>query len=136
VTATPPVPAPFLFNARVIEWHDGDTGTFTVDRGCRDFSTWSVRVVGCNAIELDDPGGAEAQAALTRRLPPGTPVVLATVKPDRYGDRKDAAVFYVGPDGGVRNLADTLTAEHWAAAWSGAGTRAVPPWPRPERAPA
>lgn len=129
--STPPVPAPFWFNAQVTEWHDGDTGRFIVDRGRRDYSAWNVRLIGCAARELAMPGGVEAQAALTARLPPGSPVVLATVKPDKYGDRLDAAVFYLGPDGDVRELAADLITDHWAAPWDGSGKQPTPPWPRP-----
>lgn len=127
----PTVPLPEWFNARVVEWHDGDTGTFAVDRGEGDSSTWHIRILGCNAIELADPGGPEAHEALTARLPAGSPVVLAEVAPDKYGGRRDARIFYDGPAGTVRDLAADLITDGWAARWSGVGKRPVPPWPRP-----
>jgi hypothetical protein len=135
--ALPPVPAPFYFNAWVIEWHDADTVLARVDRGRRDYSTWSVRVLGSSAREVPnppftkgEPGGPEAQAEVTRRWPPGTPLVLATVKPDKYGDRQLALVVAAGPTGSV-NVAAELIYDHWAAAWNGRGIPPKPPWPRP-----
>lgn len=126
----PPCPAPFWFNARVLEWHDGDTGRFQVDRGDRDYSVWAIRLLGCNARELSMPGGVEARDALRLRMPVGTAVTLATVAPDKYGDRKDAQVVHIGPDGSVHDLVADLIADEWAAPWTGLGTQPVPPWPR------
>jgi len=131
-TYMPPVPAPFLFNGQVIDVHDGDSLRVYVDRGMRDYSVWAIRLLGCNARELSMPGGKEARDELMRRLPPGSAVVLATVKPDKYGERKDAAVFYADADGTVHDLVADLIADGWAAPYSGSGTMPIPPWPRPE----
>ena len=73
---TPQIPAPFVYNATVIEWHDADTGLFRVDRGMRDYSTWSIRILGCAARKLEEPGGTEARDWLRNHLPAGHPVVL------------------------------------------------------------
>jgi endonuclease YncB( thermonuclease family) len=127
----PPVPPPFLYAGQVLEWHDGDSCRVYVDRGMRDYSIWSIRLAGCNAAELGDPGGPEARAEVMRRVPPGMAVTLATVKPDKFGDRLDARVFHIGPDGAVHDLVADLVADGWAAAWNGSGPRPVPPWPRP-----
>lgn len=97
----------------------------------RDSSTWSVRLLGCAARELADPGGTAARDWLRGLLPAGAPVVLGTVKPDKYGGRVDAAVWYEALPGAVVNLADTLIREHWAAPWDGRGAQPKPPWPRP-----
>src|SRR4051794_23170422 len=92
------IPATVFYNAKVISFHDADTGLFEVERPPnREFARWDVRFLGCNGIELDDPGGQEAQENLYERLPPGTPVVLGGVKHDEYGGRYDAAIFYRQP---------------------------------------
>lgn len=131
MTALPPVPVPFLFNAWIVEWHDGDTVLCRVDRGDRDYSMWSVRILGSAARELKAPGGVEVRDECTRRWPPGTPVVLATVKPDKWRDRKDARLFAATRHGGTEEIAAALIADHWAAPWDGRGTQPQPPWPRP-----
>jgi endonuclease YncB( thermonuclease family) len=135
VIALPPVPAPFFFNAWVDEWHDADTVICRVDRGRRDYSTWNVRVLGSSAREVPfggrpgEPGGEEARDEAARRWPPGTRLVLATVKPDKYGDRQLALVVAAGPGGSV-NVAEELIRDQWAARWNGQGKAPKPPWPR------
>lgn len=123
------VPAPFWFNAEVIEWIDGDNVRCKVDRGDRDYSTWSIRLHGCNTLESDEPGGPETVAELNRRLPPGSRVVLATLKPDKYGDRKDARVLFER-GGRVIDLTTDLVIDRWACLWNGRGPKPKPAWPR------
>lgn len=135
MTAFPPVPAPFYFNAWVQEWHDADSGLFRVDRGDRDYSVWPVRLIGVACRELREDGGREALAWLAAALPPGSPVVLATVKPDKYGGRKLAHVFYSGLPGLTADLSAELIHEGWAAPWDGRGPQPKPPWPRIPRHP-
>lgn len=134
MTPVPPVPAPSWVNATVLSYHDGDTGLFRLDRslapGLRDYSERDIRFVGCNAIELEDPGGQEALENLYAVLAPGSPVVLATVKSDKFGGRLDAQVFYRGPIG-TRDLVVDLVALGWLAPWNGRGPKPVPAWPRP-----
>lgn len=109
--------------------HDGDTFTADIDLG---FDTWHhtpVRLLGCNAREFTEPGGPEARTNLWQILVGAaaiTGVTLATVKPDKFGGRYDAAVIL--PDG--RDLVAWLCANEWAAAWDGVGQKPVPPWPR------
>lgn len=106
---------------------DGDTVQADVDLG---FHVWlrgaMFRLLGCNAIEHDQPGGAEATANLATLLPAGTPVVLTSVKVDKYGGRYDCSITL--PDG--RDLVSLLIAGQWAAPWDGTGPKPVPPWPR------
>lgn len=125
------VPAPFLFNARVVSVHDGDTINVVVDRGMYDYAGTDehpvpVRLAGCNARELTADGGIEARDHLAGLLPPGTAVVLATVKPDKYAPRWDARVATAA----VEDVTALLVADGWAAAWDGTGKAPVPPWPR------
>lgn len=127
----PPVPAPFFFNAWVLEWIDGDTVRAKVDRGDRDYSTWVVRLFGCAALELSEPGGRETLAEVSRRWPVGTPLVLATLKPDKYGERKLARVIANREDRtGTCDVAWELIDSGWAAVWSGQGRQPRPQWPR------
>lgn len=132
----PPVPAPFLFSGQVVSWHDGDSCRVYVDRGMRDYSMWAIRLLGCNARELSAPGGKEARDEVIRRVPPGTTVTLATAKPDKFGGRIDARLYYTDPASGqVRDLVADLIADNWAAAYDGNGSpMPVPPWPRPTSA--
>jgi endonuclease YncB( thermonuclease family) len=131
VTALPPVPAPFIYNAWVEDWHDGDTVNCRVDRGDRDYSTWPIRLLGCACRELTEPGGPEAAAAVSRRWPMGTQLVLLTAKPDKYGGRKLARVIAREPDGSSVDVAAALIASGWAAPWNGRGVQPKPAWPRP-----
>ncbi len=135
----PPVPAPFYFNAWVDEWTDGDTVVCRVDRGRRDYSSWNVRVLGASCRETPkprfgipgEPGGEECLAEVTARWPFGTRLVLATVKPDKYGDRQLALVITAAEDGQSVDVAQELIRDHWAAPWNGRGKAPKPPWPRP-----
>lgn len=134
VRVPPSVPLPQWFNATVISWHDGDTGSFlvTLDPTEDQTEVWVVRLPGCNAIELGEPGGPEARDALVARLPAGTAVVLGDVGEDKFGGRLDARVFYAGAHAGaVRDLTTDLIADGWAAPWNGTGKKPVPVWPRP-----
>jgi endonuclease YncB( thermonuclease family) len=124
------VPAARYVNATLVEVHDGDTFRCLADRLDDDLSEWNIRVLGAAANELDDPGGPEAGVDLARRLPVGTAVVLAGLRPDKYGGRHLARVFYAAPDGTVLDLAEQLVLDGWAAPWDGKGEQPRPAWPR------
>ena len=126
----PAIPAPFVYNATILTVHDGDTLTVRVDRGNRDYSEWDIRLLGCNAQELAALGGVNARDHLRELLPAGTRVVLQTVRPDKYGGRWLARVWYP-TTGGPVDLAQHLIDTGWAAAWDGKGAKPVPAWPRP-----
>lgn len=117
----------FTYAASVARVVDGDTIIMNVDLG---FGAWlhnqSFRLLGLNAREHADIGGPEAVIHLRALLPAGTPCTLSSVKNDKYGGRYDAVVTL--NDG--TNLNQLLVQTEWAAAWSGAGTKPVPPWPR------
>jgi endonuclease YncB( thermonuclease family) len=123
-------PAPPLINATVTEWHDGDTVYVEADRWMRDYSAWSIRILGMACLELADPGGPETRDECDRRWPDGTKVVLQTTKPDKYGGRRDARVWYQGPDGVPREIAAELIRDRWALPWNGRGLQPKPAWPR------
>ena len=129
--------------AVVLEVHDGDTVKMSVrlaktrmpdhDLGFHIYAEHgfivlhtSVRLLGCNAIELRNPGGPEAQQNLAALLPAGLHVMLSTVLDDKYGGRVDATVTL--PDG--TDLVTALIVGQWAAPWDGLGPKPTPPWPR------
>lgn len=117
----------YIYAATVASVHDGDSVRLNVDRGFREW--WldqPFRLAACNARELREPGGKEARDHLAALLPPGTKVLLQSIKADEYGNRYDAEITL--PDG--RDLVDVLCADGWAAPWDGRGERPVPPWPR------
>lgn len=127
--------------ATVVEVHDGDTikvaARLARNRG-RDQdlgfhvyreSGWLVlhalvRLLGCNARELSQPGGVEARDHLAALLPVGKVVTLTTVGADKFA-RWDAKVLADGVD-----LVQQLIDDEWLAPWDGTGERPLPPWPR------
>jgi endonuclease YncB( thermonuclease family) len=111
----------------VVRVKDGDTIELDIDLGFSITRRIAMRLLGLNAIELHDPGGAEAQANLAGLLPAGTPVSLVSVRDDKYAPRYDAVVTL--RDG--TPLAALLISTGWAAPWNGKGTAPVPDWPRP-----
>jgi endonuclease YncB( thermonuclease family) len=117
---------PYVYNAIVVTVHDGDTLTLGVDLGFDLRDTVPFRLLGCNARELSQEGGPEARDHLAALLPPFARVKIASVKPDKFGGRYDAAVLLADGTDVVAQLVD----QQWAAAWDGTGTKPVPPWPR------
>lgn len=123
--------APFTYHATVLRVIDADTIEVDVDHGFYLHQTPTpVRLLGCNAAENNTPAGKVATANLAALLPPGTPVLLETAKPDKYAPRWDAAVKYRAADGTVHDLVTDLIADQWLAPWDGKGTKPLPPWPR------
>jgi endonuclease YncB( thermonuclease family) len=124
--------SPYIYNATVLYVHDGDTFDADVDFGFYlHHAPTPVRLLGCNARELSEPGGTEARDNLAALLPAGSRVLLQTAKPDKYAPRWDAQVTYLTGDGAVHDLVTDLIADEWAAEWDGKGSPPVPPWPRP-----
>lgn len=79
---------------------DGDTVRVLVDLGYRVHYRATIRIVGINAPEVVGARRAEGLAARDRVLelaPVGSPVVVWTTGPDKYGDRWVGSV--VLPDG-------------------------------------
>jgi hypothetical protein len=121
------VPTPYVYNAAVTRVVDGDTLEALVSFGFfLAIGPIPIRILGINARELHDPGGVEARDNLTGMLPPGTPIVLHTAKPDKFAPRWDALIETAG----IPDLSGYLIAQQWAAAYFGAGTKNVAPWPR------
>lgn len=133
---------PRTYPAAVLSVHDGDTLTALLDEGADNFWRTAVRLDGGNAIELRNPGGAEAQQELAQLVAPVTPVTVVdlfallngpraaqieVLRYDKYSGRVDGRV--VLPDG--RDVVQTMIAAGYMAAWNGEGPRPVPPWPIP-----
>lgn len=118
--------------AVVAHVHDGDTLDVYLDLATKPLigiDLWAdvpIRLAGCNARELAQPGGPEARDNLAALLPPGTQITVTVVHGDKYGSRRDAHIQL--PDGS--DLVQRLVAEGWVAAWDGIGGRPVPAWPR------
>lgn len=114
-----------VFPATITSVYDGDSLSVLADLG---FAVWryvTVRLNGCNAIELRAPGGQEAKAHLLQLCPVGTPVALTALGWDKWGDRVDSRITL--PNG--IDLATAMIADGYAALWDGKGPRPTPPWP-------
>lgn len=115
----------YTYSARVLAVHDGDTFTADVDLGFQVHVVTSIRLLGCNALELTEPGGKETRDYLSSLLV-GMSIYLRTVKVDKFGGRYDAQVT-LPPD---TDLVTLLIAEGWAVPYDGRGPKRVPVWPR------
>lgn len=118
--------ATFNYAGTVIVVEDGDSISAALDLGLHVWSHTPLRLFGCNARELKQPGGPEARDNLRALLPPGTPIAVTTLGEDKYGARWQARVKLA--DG--TDLVTQLIAQQWAAPWNGQGAKPVPPWPR------
>ena len=112
--------------ATVAYVHDGDTLAADLDLGFGLKLRQLLRLNGCNAIELSQPGGPEAHSNLAALLPVGIVVPVRVVGLDKYAGRCLAQITL--PDG--RDLVTVLVAGQWAAPWNGLGPKPTPPWPR------
>jgi endonuclease YncB( thermonuclease family) len=122
----------FDLYAKINEVYDGDTLYGWIDHGC---GLWNhgaskagvgLRLFGCNAIELHEPGGQEAQQNLASLIPVGSYVPIISRDWDKYSNRLDVDIITPAGIDLVPNLIQT----GWAAAWNGVGPRPVPVWPR------
>ncbi len=118
----------YVYKGTVEEVHDGDTCTILLDLGFNISIRYRVRLAGCNAIELKDPGGPEARAHLLELLPVGSVCLVSSVAFDKFGGRIDANVSTPATP---LTVAARMVADGYAAAWDGTGPRPTPPWPNP-----
>lgn len=121
----------YTYRATVRSVYDGDTFRADLHLGMGIIfmgeagSGASLRLLGCNAIELGKPGGLETKANLESLLPVGAVVTLRTVKPDKFGGRYNAQITL--PDG--RDLVTLLIAQGYAMSYTGEGTKHTPAFP-------
>ena len=87
----------YIYKATVVDVHDGDTFTADINLGFNISIRYRVRLAGCNAIELADPGGPEARAHLLGLLRLGSVCLVSSVAFDKYGGGVGAAVCAVTP---------------------------------------
>jgi len=113
---------PYVYNATVLSVHDGDTLTLNVDLGFYVRMQMPCRVLGVNAPELSTAAGKAARDFLATLCPTGTPLLLRSVKDDKYGGRFDGALAL--PDG--RSVAQELINAGFAAPWNGQGPKPLP----------
>src|SRR5450631_1236697 len=83
--------------ATVAYVHDGDTVAADLDLGFGLKLRQLLRLNGCNAIELSQPGGQAARVNLAVLLPVGTAVPVSIVSLDKYAGRCEAQITL--PDG-------------------------------------
>lgn len=94
------------FDARVLDWHDGDTAHMDIDLGfgfqahaytLTGHPQLSARIYGIDAPELNTDAGKAALDYATHLCPPGTLVKVTSHGWDKYGGRFDATITL--PDG-------------------------------------
>lgn len=78
--------------------HDGDTVRLTIDLGFGVmFEAGPMRLLGINAPELKNAGGAEARDFLAAMLPADKPFLIHTIKDRR--DKYGRLLVVICPDG-------------------------------------
>lgn len=124
---------PYTYFATTVRTYDGDTTIVDLDLGLGILKKGvSIRLLGCNAPELNAPGGPEAKSALMSYLPAGTTILLKSVKYDKYGGRLDADIWLIDHAGQQLpggNVVALLAAAGHVALWDGKGTKPMPPAP-------
>ena len=78
---------PWIRNGTAVRVIDGDSCVINVDLGYRVWHETRVRLLGVDTPERGETGWAEARDNLATVIPAGTPVVVTTTGPDKYGDR-------------------------------------------------
>jgi endonuclease YncB( thermonuclease family) len=138
VTAPRAAAFPRTYPCVVVDVHDGDTARVFLDRGGDDWWLTSVRLFGCAARELRDPGGTEARdylrGILARITPPTVPDMFLprwqgqceSLKWDKFGGRVDGRLWLPDTPPDVSTM---MIRGGMAAAWDGKGTQPKPAWP-------
>jgi len=120
----------FVYRARLVSVHDGDTLTLQISLGFEVSVRVTVRALGINAPELATPEGKVAQAAaLSWLMGAGAgewPLIMASQKaatpigPDKFGGRWLAQVWRVSDQ---TELGAALIAAGQAKVWNGQGAK-------------
>ena len=113
--------------ARPVRAIDGDTIVVYADLGRRLYEELTLRLAGINAPELGTPEGDGAHLYAGQWLGVGAavgadewPLLVRTLKPDKYGDRWLAYVWRAA-DGALLNR--VLVEAGWAKEWDGRGPK-------------
>lgn len=109
------VPAVFYTRrAYVVDVVDGDTVSVDVDNGFFIRVRMSCRILGIDAPEKDTLAGKATKAFLMSMLPAGTPLVVESIRIDKYGGRFDATMWKVETG---ENVGDVLVRGGHAKPW-------------------
>ncbi len=101
------IPCPAVaWQGKILDVHDGDT--VTVAPGGDVTTPVAIRLYGIDAPELDQPGGDEARAWLSKQLATGATVEVISYGVDRYG--RALALLQRGKAGKRRTLNGDLVA--------------------------
>lgn len=131
---------PRTYPAVVVSVHDGDTVKVFIDRGGDDWWLTNLRLHGCAARELKDPGGPEARDYLTGLLARIRPPTVAdmfqphwqgqceSLSWDKYAGRIQGRLWL--PDSPL-DVSTLLVRAGFAVVWDGRGVQPKPDWPIP-----
>lgn len=106
-------------NGTALDVIDGDSLRVMVDLGFRVWHKTHVRLLGIDSPERGETGWAEARAALIALVPHGSPVIVETEGPDKYGGRWLAHVYAVRAGQPPLNVGMQLVAEGFAVPYHG-----------------
>ncbi len=111
---------PYEYDATVTRVVDADTIVAAIDLGFYVSIIETLRLHGINAPEHRTTAGDAATAALTAKIPAGTPILVVTRKDKRekYGRMLASVVTADGTD-----INAWLVTSGHARAWDGKGTR-------------
>jgi len=107
----------YVRNAKVNRIIDGDTLVLDVDLGCSVFVNMFVRLEGINASEMKTAAGKITKKYLEEKIPPGTAVVVQTIKDKKEKYGRYLAVVYIGKE--TVSLNDSLVTQNLAVAYDG-----------------
>ncbi len=77
--------SPYVYQATVDRWVDGDTVDLIVDLGFKMTTHQRFRLLGVDTPERGEPGFLEATQCAERIHPPGSIVTIKSIKTEKYG---------------------------------------------------
>jgi endonuclease YncB( thermonuclease family) len=102
----------FVYNAVVLEWHDGDTVKLDVDQGLEGHRQSWFRLYGIDCKELATAEGKRAHAYVTDAWPAGSAVVVRSYKAETVPIGKEKYgrwLAEIWPADADTTISDTLT---------------------------
>ena len=76
---------PYVYQAKVARWVDGDTVDLDVDLGFKMRTMQRFRLIGIDTPERGQPGYTEARQLAESLMPSDSPVLFESMKSDKYG---------------------------------------------------